>query len=66
VLPVKPRIELWLDNVMLHTQNEEMKDPNTCDEAPEDVWVGPTSPPEEEDEEEEKREKAWKDRVSER
>ncbi len=65
-LPVKPRIELWLDNVMLHMQNEEMEDPDTSDEAPEDVWAGPTSPPKEEEEEEENREKAWKDRVSER
>jgi hypothetical protein len=47
-------------------QNEEMKDPDTCDEALEDVWAGPTSPPKEEEEEEEKRGKAWKDRVSER
>jgi hypothetical protein len=44
--------------VILHTQNEDMKDPDTNDEAPEDVWAGPTSPPKAEDEAEENREKA--------
>lgn len=27
---------------MIYTQNEEMKDPGTSDEAPEDLWTGPT------------------------
>lgn len=45
---------------MMFTQNEEMKDPDTSDEAPGDVWVGPTSPCRKEEV------KAWKDGVSER
>jgi hypothetical protein len=52
--------DVWLDAVVAYTRNEEMKDPDTSDEAPEDIWVGPTSSPRKEEV------RAWKDGVSER
>jgi hypothetical protein len=36
------RIEAWLDIVAVHTKSGELKDPETVDEAPRDVWVGPS------------------------
>lgn len=54
------KVELWLNAVMSYEQNDEMKDPDTNDEAPEDLWAGVILPPRQEEE------KAWKDGVSER
>jgi hypothetical protein len=52
------RIEAWLDIVAVHTRSGELKDPETVDEAPRDIWVGP--PPRREEVQ------RWRDLVSER
>jgi hypothetical protein len=55
---MEERIEAWLDIVAVYTQSGELKDPETVDEAPRDVWVGP--PPMREEVQ------RWRDPVSER